>query len=179
MEFDRFADQLMNRTVLFVANNQTNKQKENKMDEEEEEIVKEGDEMDLESKTPKREDAPDEGPVVAYRLAEIEFYFSSPDHDDVFTHKEEMQRNSGKWCVPPIPSLHASAHLIFIVIFIFIRYFHRDVSDRNKYRSGNRKGLDITFGNGERKVRPFMTFVGWSQPADSLLSNSPTSTEAS
>ncbi len=68
---------------------------------------------------------------TAYRLAEVEFYYYywGPGLRDVFTHRDEAQRESGRW------------------------YFHRDVSDRTKYRTGNFKGLDITFGNGGRDVR--------------------------
>lgn len=53
------------------------------------------------------------------RICEVEFYFCGGAHDDTFTHCDEMQMLNGRW------------------------YFHKT---GKKYRSGNYKGLDITFG---------------------------------
>jgi hypothetical protein len=54
-----------------------------------------------------------------YRLTEIEFYLVGGVHDDVFTHQDKQQLTCCQW------------------------YFHRTGT---QYRSGNYKGLDITFG---------------------------------
>ena len=52
-----------------------------------------------------------------YRLVEIEFYCYAEEHPDVFTHREELQKEFGIW------------------------YFHRNAG---KYKSGSFKGLDLT-----------------------------------
>ncbi|KAG8888871.1 hypothetical protein FRB99_004071 [Tulasnella sp. 403] len=73
-----------------------------------------------------------DGAVQTYQLLEIEFYLrDSERHSDPFTHGEEDQKLSGRW------------------------YFHRtpkwakeETDDANSpagYRSGSRKGLDLTF----------------------------------
>ncbi len=54
-----------------------------------------------------------------YRLREIEFYYNADAHPDPFVHCDPIQQTSGRW------------------------YFHRD---KEKYRGGSFKGLDITFG---------------------------------
>eukprot|EP00013_Stygamoeba_regulata_P022577 CAMPEP_0177655732 /NCGR_PEP_ID=MMETSP0447-20121125/15145_1 /TAXON_ID=0 /ORGANISM="Stygamoeba regulata, Strain BSH-02190019" /LENGTH=337 /DNA_ID=CAMNT_0019159713 /DNA_START=45 /DNA_END=1055 /DNA_ORIENTATION=- len=59
-----------------------------------------------------------------YRLAEIEFYFTTPPeahHDDPFTHCDELQNHLGYW------------------------YFHRTGSG---YKGGSYKGLDVSLGQG-------------------------------
>jgi len=60
-----------------------------------------------------------------YRFAEMEFYFTSKNHDDPFTHKDETQQQCGLW------------------------YFHRT---NGQYRDGNYKGLDITIGDGKEAI---------------------------
>ena len=55
-----------------------------------------------------------------YRLVEIEFYCYAEEHPDIFTHRDELQKEFGSW------------------------YFHRN---GGKYKSGSFKGLDLTFGN--------------------------------
>ncbi len=54
-----------------------------------------------------------------HRFTELEFYFTSPDHPDPFTHGDPMQCERGRW------------------------YFHRS---GNQYRGGSYKGLDIAIG---------------------------------
>lgn len=54
-----------------------------------------------------------------YRIIELEFYLIGGVHDDIFTHQDKQQLTSCQW------------------------YFHRT---GNQYRSGNYKGLDLTFG---------------------------------
>jgi len=55
-----------------------------------------------------------------HRFVEIEFYYKNgANHDDTFTHGDEIQRTSGKW------------------------YFHRM---GNGYKGGSYKGIDLTFG---------------------------------
>lgn len=58
-----------------------------------------------------------------YYFAEIEFYLYHTDHPDLATHGSDHQLHYGQW------------------------YFHRYKNGNNKV--GNRKGLDITFGNKE------------------------------
>jgi hypothetical protein len=55
-----------------------------------------------------------------HRLAEIEFYLYSPEHPDVFSHREPIQHHAGRW------------------------YFHRT---HGVYRGGSFKGIDVSFGN--------------------------------
>ncbi len=57
-----------------------------------------------------------------YRLLEIEFYLNSQNHPDTFTHGDPMQAKRGEW------------------------YFHRQ---KNTYKAGTYKGLDIAFGQGD------------------------------
>lgn len=54
-----------------------------------------------------------------YRINEIEFYLTGKAHPDPFTHQDKQQLTSCQW------------------------YFHKHGA---KYRDGNYKGLDITFG---------------------------------
>lgn len=56
-----------------------------------------------------------------YRLAEIEFYINSKNHNDKYTHGDKNQKTSGKW------------------------YFHR--YKNGSYKSGTYKGMDITLGD--------------------------------
>jgi hypothetical protein len=55
-----------------------------------------------------------------HRLVEVEFYYYSDAHPDTFTHRDPIQRESGRW------------------------YFHRT---GGVYRSGSFKGVDLTFGH--------------------------------
>jgi hypothetical protein len=151
--FDLMADKLMNEAVLFVANRRrprrilpgpdsgdsaaaaasttttstTATTSAEAMDVEAAKVDTIG---DVDSNDADDDDVDSGGEeATAYRLAEVEFYYWGGALRDVFTHRDEAQRESGRW------------------------YFHRDVSDRTKYRTGNFKGLDITFGNGGRDVR--------------------------
>ncbi len=54
-----------------------------------------------------------------HRLAEVEFYYHSPEHPDTFAHRDPLQEERGRW------------------------YFHRT---RGTYRGGSFKGFDLTFG---------------------------------
>jgi hypothetical protein len=54
-----------------------------------------------------------------HRFTEIEFYYHGGKHLDVFTHRDPIQTETGRW------------------------YFHRT---RGVYRGGSFKGVDITFG---------------------------------
>lgn len=65
-----------------------------------------------------------------YRIVEIEFYLVGGVHDDIFTHQDKQQLTSCQWLTYNLRDLSD-------------RYFHRT---GNQYRSGNYKGLDITFG---------------------------------
>jgi len=53
------------------------------------------------------------------RVCEVEFYFCGGTHQDTFTHQDEVQQLNARW------------------------YFHKT---GKKYRTGNYKGLDVTFG---------------------------------
>ncbi|MBW4508460.1 MAG: hypothetical protein KME64_18375 [Scytonematopsis contorta HA4267-MV1] len=55
-----------------------------------------------------------------HRLAEIEFYCYAQQHPDLFTHRDSLQLNYGRW------------------------YFHRN---GGQYKGGSFKGLDLTFGD--------------------------------
>ena len=55
-----------------------------------------------------------------YRLAEVEFYYRAPDHDDPFPHQANRLSRRNSW------------------------YFHRSGTS---YRGGTFKGLDLTFGS--------------------------------
>jgi hypothetical protein len=61
-------------------------------------------------------------PVAAYHLTEIEFYLFSENHQDKSTHGHVLQMKNSHW------------------------YFHRH-GKTNSIKSGNRKGVDIVFGN--------------------------------
>jgi hypothetical protein len=56
-----------------------------------------------------------------YRLAEVEMYYSGPDHHDPFAHRDPVQLEHGRW------------------------YFHKT---RGEYRGGSFKGLDLALGDG-------------------------------
>jgi hypothetical protein len=56
-----------------------------------------------------------------HRFVEVEFYYCGEGHPDKFTHRDPLQRESGRW------------------------YFHRT---RGVYRGGSFKGFDLTFGDG-------------------------------
>lgn len=56
-----------------------------------------------------------------HRIAEVEFYFRGPEHDDPFTHGDPIQVHAGRW------------------------YFHKTAG---MYRGGSFKGVDVTFGDG-------------------------------
>ncbi len=59
-----------------------------------------------------------------YELMEIEFYFNDNlNHKDINTHCSETQKQFNTW------------------------YLHQVKKDSKSYKSGNRKGLDITFGD--------------------------------
>ncbi len=53
------------------------------------------------------------------RFTEVEFYYHGPGHEDVFTHRDPVQKATGPW------------------------YFHRTAG---VYRGGSFKGFDLTFG---------------------------------
>ena len=59
----------------------------------------------------------------ACRICEIEFYYFSDDHSDLYTHAHLDQLNWGKW------------------------YFHR--FNNGTYKNGNYKGMDISIGDGK------------------------------
>ena len=59
-------------------------------------------------------------------ICEVEFYFSDEIHLDPFNHKDKDQLTNGCW------------------------YFHK--KNGGKYSNGNYKGLDITFGDIEKKI---------------------------
>jgi hypothetical protein len=56
-----------------------------------------------------------------HRIAECEFYYRGPAHDDPFTHGDPIQVHPGRW------------------------YFHKTAGI---YRGGSFKGIDVTFGDG-------------------------------
>ena len=62
---------------------------------------------------------------VPHRLAEIEFYYRGPGHEDPFTHGDPVQVHAGRW------------------------YFHKTAG---AYRGGSFKGLDLTFGSNESRA---------------------------
>ncbi len=57
-------------------------------------------------------------------LVEIEFYYKSNVHDDCNTHGHDIQRKTNQW------------------------YIHQNKNNKS-YKSGYRKGLDITFGDND------------------------------
>lgn len=56
-----------------------------------------------------------------YRFAELEMYYSGWGHSDLFSHRDPVQLEDGRW------------------------YFHRT---RGEYRGGSFKGLDLALGDG-------------------------------
>ena len=52
-------------------------------------------------------------------MCEIEFYLNTKEHQDTFTHGDQMQHENAKW------------------------YFHKV---GGTYKSGSYKGLDLSFG---------------------------------
>jgi len=58
----------------------------------------------------------------SHALREIEFYWKTEEHQDIFTHSSKVQETCGFW------------------------YFHRT---GNNYRNGSYKGLDISIGRGK------------------------------
>lgn len=56
---------------------------------------------------------------VPHRFTEIEFYYHGGGHLDLFTHRDPIQKATGRW------------------------YFHRT---NGVYRGGSFKGMDLTFG---------------------------------
>ncbi len=56
----------------------------------------------------------------AHRILEVEFYYRSPEHLDLFAHAQPIQLNVGRW------------------------YFHMTGKG---YRGGSYKGIDLTFGD--------------------------------
>lgn len=59
-----------------------------------------------------------------YKIMEIEFYYYDKMHKDTNTHKAEAQKQSNTW------------------------YLHQ-FKESDSFKSGNYKGIDITFGNKE------------------------------
>jgi hypothetical protein len=57
-----------------------------------------------------------------HRFTEVEFYYHGGAHLDTFTHRDPIQRSTGRW------------------------YFHRT---RGVYRGGSFKGFDLTFGGSD------------------------------
>jgi len=91
---------------------------------------------------------------IPHRLTEIEFYYHGHNHLDVHAHRDDTQKTSANW------------------------YFHKTGGN---YRSGNYKGVDITFGDQEayggilvRGVEmlqhPFKVVDGPSLTVDHILS---------
>lgn len=70
-----------------------------------------------------------------FRLVEIEFYLKGGEHQDIFAHCDKAQLTCGEW------------------------YFHKT---GNAYRSGNYKGLDITFGAKDVRNFPLLSFFFFS-----------------
>jgi len=60
---------------------------------------------------------------IVLRICEVEFYYCGGAHQDTFAHCDEMQKLNCHW------------------------YFHKN---GKKFRSGNYKGLDITFGSDKK-----------------------------
>jgi hypothetical protein len=87
---------------------------------------------------------------VLYELLEFEFYLIKPEcHSDPFTHDGEDQRLSGSWSV----QFFLTPSALWSRTFRTLRYFHRvprhkasTTSGPAGYRSGSRKGLDLTIG---------------------------------
>lgn len=93
----------------------------------------------------------DGGPKrVLYELLEFEFYLIKPEcHSDPFTHDGEDQRLSGAWSV----QFFLTPSALWNRTSRTVRYFHRvprykgsATSGPPAYRSGSRKGLDLTIG---------------------------------
>jgi hypothetical protein len=80
-----------------------------------------------------------------YEFLEFEFYLIKAGcHLDPYTHDEEEQRLPGVW------SVHSSLPSFLCAKPMSARYFHRVPRYNGKvgsgYRSGSRKGLDLTLG---------------------------------
>ena len=93
-------------------------------------------------------------------LLEIEFYLIKPGHADPYCHASGEQDVAGRWYVPSPPRFRLD-----FASELYLRYFHRvpkwgskHVSQgtvptpivAGEYRSGTRKGLDLTMGRGIR-----------------------------
>jgi hypothetical protein len=59
---------------------------------------------------------------IYYRICEIEFYLTTENHPDPYTHQDPQQLTCEEW------------------------YFHKAKVGGENYKSGTFKGLDITFG---------------------------------
>ncbi|KIL69050.1 hypothetical protein M378DRAFT_69522 [Amanita muscaria Koide BX008] len=69
----------------------------------------------------------------AYEVLELEFYlWMEGSHRDPFTHGSEEQRISGQWYFHRAPQFSMDSH--------------RNMTSGTMYRSGSRKGLDLTIG---------------------------------
>jgi hypothetical protein len=75
-----------------------------------------------------------------HRLIEVEAYYHSDDHPDVFAHRDPIQLHPARW------------------------YFHKT---RGVYRSGSFKGVDLTFGDG--KAHGGMLLRGLEKPDGTLV----------
>lgn len=89
-----------------------------------------------------------------YDIVEVEFYYFSQEHPDIFTHKHPLQCSFGQW------------------------YFHRAGHKwESGYKGGSYKGLDITIGNENvyggiliRSIRAETLIEGPSKVVDEILS---------
>ena len=86
-----------------------------------------------------------------FKILELEFYLQKHKcHEDPFTHGSEEQKICGRWCA------FWFACSIYRPLIFLVRYFHRapqwsadshrSMTSLTEYRSGSRKGLDLTIG---------------------------------
>lgn len=77
-----------------------------------------------------------------HRFTEVEFYVTTANHDDPFTHGDEMQREFARW------------------------YHHRTGGE---YRGGTYKGLDLAFGRDDTYAGMLIRGVESTEPPAKLL----------
>ncbi|KDR84390.1 hypothetical protein GALMADRAFT_711077 [Galerina marginata CBS 339.88] len=76
---------------------------------------------------------PENKPEVEFQIMEAEFYIQvATCHEDPFTHWSEEQKISGRWYFNRAPK--------------FSKDSHRSLTSSTEYRSGSRKGMDLTLG---------------------------------
>ncbi|TFK24710.1 hypothetical protein FA15DRAFT_618982 [Coprinopsis marcescibilis] len=82
-----------------------------------------------------------DGTTTRLQILEHEFYLQKAGcHEDPFTHGSEEQKIAGKWYFHRAPLFSADSN--------------RSLTSTTSYRTGSRKGLDLTIGRPESQAHP-------------------------